>query len=112
MNSSFVVANNEKNWNRLTCTTWLNKLYKLGYLKAPKQLKTHFLMLLKRKKEYWPNLYNQVVQVKLFRGPKSGQVITCTKFQNDFVQVITCTTQLYKLQLVQLFVQVITCTKS
>ena len=61
---------------------------------------------------YWPNLYNSFVQVKLFRSIKSVQVITCTKFEKDFVQVITCTTQPYKLQLVQDFVQVITCTKS
>ena len=45
------------------------------------------------------------------RSIKSVQVIT-TKFEKDFVQVITCTTQPYKLQLVQDFVQVITCTKS
>ena len=61
---------------------------------------------------HWPNLYNSFVQVKLFRSIKSVQVKTCTKFEKDFVQVITCTTQPYKLQLVQDFVQVITCTKA
>ena len=38
-----------------------------------------------------------VVQVKFFRSPKSVQVITCTKFEKDSVEVTTCTTQPYKL---------------
>ena len=40
---------------------------------------------------------NSAVQVITCKGIIFVQVITCTKFEKDFVQVITCITQSYKL---------------
>ena len=40
---------------------------------------------------------NSTVQVITCTSIFFVQVITCTKFENDFVQVITCTTQPYEL---------------